>query len=135
MTKDEFLEAIATRTKELSHVNKDILDETFPNGVVRAYYCVRRWNNADGGTYEFYVLTEDYFIDLTVTASGIKIRQIKLLVESIEKSYRIERLAALEVEPANIILRLKEAEPINLTKPERTELGNYHDFLKSLLDL
>jgi hypothetical protein len=135
VTKEQFIEAITARVSDLPQLSKSALENTFPNGTVKAFYCVRRWVNADGGTYQFYVLTDAYFVDLTITSNTIKVRQIKLQVESLEKAYKIERMLQFELDPTNIILRLKDAEPINLMKPERTEIGSYHDFLKSLLEL
>jgi hypothetical protein len=135
MTKEQFLQDISARLRDISTVDKDVLDMTFPNGAVRAYYCVRRWTNANGGTCQFYVLNDRYFIDLTITSNSISIRQTKLHVESIEKTFKIERLLQVEVEPATVILRLKDMEPINLMKPERAEMDNYRSFLRALLDI
>ncbi|HEX2953457.1 MAG TPA: hypothetical protein VHR47_05685 [Bacillota bacterium] len=135
MTKDQFLEVIAPRLKDISSADKSILEKSFPNGMVKAHYCVRRWDNADGGTVQYYVLTDTYFVDLTIKSHSITVRQIKLQVEIIEKSYKIERMPQLSLEPMNIILRLKDTEPIHLLKPDQAELENYQEFLKSLLDL
>jgi hypothetical protein len=117
-------------------IEKDQIKDILPEEDIKAYYLIRKIIQPDLIREQYFLISENYLIDLVITSKGITYKAYKLDVECIEKSYSVTHLLNTEVTINVISIKLKgENKPITFPLPENNEKAHYRDFIYVLTNL